>query len=176
MKRAMTVQKIWIVGATGLLFLTGCGGTTPVRPSPASTSASGPLDISVIVSPSAVGIRQGGTWNFATTVSGSSNTAVTWSMQEPSTGGAITDAGATMRQGRFSHTARLLPNGSVLFTVTRCCPQGKTLPQDEVRYAENSYRAGNSIRRIVGGLCGVFTARTHSFDPNDNNSNITFRF
>lgn len=93
MKRAMTFQKIWAVGVTALLFLAGCGGTTPVSPSPASTTASGPLAISVTISPSTLGIRRGGTWTFANTVSGSSNTAITWSMQEQSAGGAITADG-----------------------------------------------------------------------------------
>jgi Kelch motif/Galactose oxidase, central domain len=93
MKRATIVQKVWAIGVTGLFFLIGCGGITPVLPSPASTASSGPLDISVTVTPSVVGMRQGATWNFANTVSGSSNAAVTWSIQEHSAGGAITSAG-----------------------------------------------------------------------------------
>jgi hypothetical protein len=51
------------------------------------------LNISVTISPSSVGIPRGGTWRFAAGVIGSSNTTVTWGIQENSAGGAISDAG-----------------------------------------------------------------------------------
>lgn len=80
-----------VVGVTGLLLLAGCGGTAAVQPSSGATS--GPLNISVTISPSSVGIPRGGTWSFAASVVGSSNPTVTWGIQENSAGGAISDAG-----------------------------------------------------------------------------------
>jgi hypothetical protein len=77
-------------------LIAGCGGgTAPVQPSPQSppTATPGPLNISVIISPSSVGIKLGSTWSFGATVINSANAAIKWSIQENSAGGAISDAG-----------------------------------------------------------------------------------
>lgn len=79
-----TVFKILSV-ALGLapLLLTSCGG--------GSTQAT-PSVISVTITPNMNTVPQGGTQAFFATVQGSSNQAVTWSVQEGA-GGSITSAG-----------------------------------------------------------------------------------
>lgn len=63
--------------------LTGCGNSSPQPP----------LPLSISVSPNAATVDQGGTKNFTASVTGTTNTAVSWSVQEGSTGGTISSAG-----------------------------------------------------------------------------------
>jgi hypothetical protein len=77
------------IGSAALLlailsFAVGCGGST----------ASPPPIVSITVSPSAATVFSTGTQSFTATVTGTNNTAVTWSVQEGATGGSITSAGA----------------------------------------------------------------------------------
>jgi hypothetical protein len=51
------------------------------------------LSLSVILRPAAVGMKPDATQIFTATVTGSSNTAVAWTIQEGSGGGTITDSG-----------------------------------------------------------------------------------
>jgi hypothetical protein len=77
-------------------LVAGCGsGTAPVQPSHQSspTATPAPLNISVTISPSSVGIQRSGTWSFGANVVNSTNAAVMWSIQENSAGGAISDVG-----------------------------------------------------------------------------------
>lgn len=67
----------------------GCGGSS--TPSPTPTPAPTP-SISVTVAPNAVTLGPGATQLFAATIMGTSNTAVTWSVQE-SSGGTIDSTG-----------------------------------------------------------------------------------
>lgn len=66
-----------------LFLLTGCGG--------GSGSAGQP--ISVTISPAAASIAPAATQTFTAAVANTTNTAVTWSVQEGATGGSITNAG-----------------------------------------------------------------------------------
>jgi hypothetical protein len=65
----------------------GCGGGSTSSPGPTPPSL-----ISVTVTPNFANVLQGTTQSFAATVTGSTNTAVTWSVLEPS-GGTINSAG-----------------------------------------------------------------------------------
>lgn len=83
----------WILlGATigAGLSLPGCGGgsAAPVSPPPTPPSA-----ITVSVSPPGPTVSQGATQAFTASVTGTTNTAVTWSVQEGAAGGSITSAG-----------------------------------------------------------------------------------
>lgn len=79
------------VGFATLLLLAGCGASPS---STSSTSATpGPLAIQVTVNPSVVGVPRGSTYNFGEFVINSTNQAVTWSIQEGSSGGTISNAG-----------------------------------------------------------------------------------
>jgi large repetitive protein len=76
--RKALVRGLVILGIVSLGFLAGCGGGTVV---------------SVAILPPSSVVEQGGTKNFTATITGSSNTAVNWSVQEGATGGSITSAG-----------------------------------------------------------------------------------
>ena len=86
--KPMTWERSWILAVLSLAwFLAGCGGgSRTAAPTPA------PVSVAVSVSPSSATLDQGATRQFTATVTGSANTAVTWSVQE-SGGGAITSAG-----------------------------------------------------------------------------------
>ena len=68
----------------------GCGGssTSPSAPTPPST----PSLISLTVTPNSVTVLRGATQVFTSKVTGTTNTAVTWSVEE-SSGGAIDSTG-----------------------------------------------------------------------------------
>jgi hypothetical protein len=89
--KLMTWERSLIFAELSLAcLLAGCGGGSgneaPKPPAPAAVS------VAVSVSPSSAILDQGATRQFAATVTGSANTAVTWSVQEPA-GGSVTSAG-----------------------------------------------------------------------------------
>src|SRR5260370_7539338 len=79
------------IGSLVLLILpvvvTGCGGGggTPIEI---------PIPIGISISPPMANLTQGGTQSFIATVSGTSNSAVNWAVQEGAAGGSITSMGA----------------------------------------------------------------------------------
>ncbi len=74
-----------LIGGLSLAIALACGGGGDNPPAPAG--------VSVSVSPTAPSMVVSGTQTFTATVSGSTNTAVTWTVQEGATGGAITSGG-----------------------------------------------------------------------------------
>jgi hypothetical protein len=80
-KRGCWISLAAIIGAG--LFLTGCGGG----------SSAPPPAIAVSVSPSSAMMNQGATQTFTASVIGTTNTVVTWTVQEGAAGGTITSAG-----------------------------------------------------------------------------------
>ena len=68
----------------------GCGGGS--NPPSSSTSTPTPPSVSVTVTPNSVTLSAGATQSFTAAVTGTTNTAVTWSVQE-SAGGAIDSTG-----------------------------------------------------------------------------------
>jgi hypothetical protein len=77
-----------LVAMLGLALLSGCGGHSTT-----TTNEPPPPVISVSVSPDTRLVDQGASMQFSAAVSGSSNQAVTWSVQEGSVGGAISQTG-----------------------------------------------------------------------------------
>jgi Galactose oxidase, central domain/Kelch motif len=73
---------IWLVVFN--LILISCGG---------AGGSSTPDQIEVAINPGAIYLDQGGTQTFTATVKGSSNGAVSWSVQEGESGGNITSTG-----------------------------------------------------------------------------------
>jgi Galactose oxidase, central domain len=73
-----------VLGSITILSLVGCGGC--------SSSTQNHV-VLVTIAPFSVNVDQGGTQNFIATVTGSSNTAVNWSVREGAAGGSITSAG-----------------------------------------------------------------------------------
>ncbi|HLK59643.1 MAG TPA: hypothetical protein VKU00_23990 [Chthonomonadaceae bacterium] len=82
--RALILLAAVLLGAA----VPGCGGGGGGGGSVSTTSG-----ISVSVTPLASKASIGGSQAFAATVTGTANTAVTWSVQEGNAGGAITQAG-----------------------------------------------------------------------------------
>ncbi len=87
------------IGALGLLvplvLVTGCGGggASPIE-----------VPISVSISPMAPNLNQGATQSFTAFVTGTSNSAVNWAVQEGAAGGSITNTGiytAPNKSGTF---------------------------------------------------------------------------
>ena len=84
-----------MLAAALLLVLAACGS--------GSNSASPPPAIAVAVSPGSPSVSVGGKQQFTATVTGTSNTSVTWAVQE-SNGGTIDSTGnytAPMKAGSF---------------------------------------------------------------------------
>src|SRR5438270_1292872 len=79
---------------TSSMFFTACGGGgSATSTQPTSTQTQQPA-VTLSVNPSTANIAINQTQAFTATVSNSSNQAVTWSVQEGSTGGSITSGGA----------------------------------------------------------------------------------
>ena len=98
-----------IVALTASLLLEACGGGGGVD---VSGSSSGGAPASVTISPTAVSLAVGGgTQTFSATVTGSSNTAVTWQVNG-TTGGGPT-VGTISATGVFSAPASVPASGSV---------------------------------------------------------------
>lgn len=71
-------------------LLAACGGQGAVD---ASAAALRHYHVSVSISPATAAVAPGGTQQLTATVSGTTNTAVTWSVQEGAGGGAVTSTG-----------------------------------------------------------------------------------
>src|SRR5438552_1620420 len=79
------------------LSLTGCAGSAITNNQPPP-----PSSISVVVSPPTASIRAGDTFQFSDTVSGTTNTAVTWSV-----GGGSSTLGTISASRSEEHTSEL---------------------------------------------------------------------
>jgi len=102
----------------------GCGGGS--TSSPISTSPPPPLpSVSVTVTPKTATLSQGGTQSFTATVTGTTNTAVTWSAQE----GSIDSAGLYTAPKGLTGTFRVVamsqanPTSTGMAAVTIRVPQ-----------------------------------------------------
>jgi Bacterial Ig-like domain (group 2)/Galactose oxidase, central domain len=88
MKKRVLSMLLTIAAAFGVW---GCGGGSTSSPSSTPTPTPSP-SVSVTVTPNPAAVLPGGTQSFAATVTGTTNTAVTWSVQENS-GGTINSTG-----------------------------------------------------------------------------------
>jgi len=86
------------------LLLTGCAGSAITNNQPPR-----PSSISVVVSPPTASIRAGGTFQFSDTVSGTTNTAVTWSI----IGGGSSTLGTISASGNYTAPGSL-PNPNII--------------------------------------------------------------
>jgi len=99
---------ILVLALAGAVITSGCGGVTgaaPSAPNQSGNSGSGSNPtVAVSVSPDAASVQVGQTWQFTPTVTGTTNTAVTWS----ASGGSISNSGlytAPASAGTFVVTA-----------------------------------------------------------------------
>ena len=115
------MRFLWLACvALFLVGVVGCGGgggdSGPIIAPPAVT---------VTVTPNPISLTVGQTQTFNAAVAGSSNTAVTWSVQEGAAGGAITAAGlytAPAGAGTYhviaTSQANVSASGNATITVT----------------------------------------------------------
>jgi hypothetical protein len=114
-------KRSWIFAVLSLAcLLAGCGGgsgtVAPKPPAPA------PVSVAVSVSPSIATLNQAATRQFSATVTGSANTAVTWSVQEPAGGsvasGGLYTAPATVGTFHVVATSQADPTKTAIAIVT----------------------------------------------------------
>jgi IPT/TIG domain len=94
--------------------LAGCAATSTPPNNSSPSSPSTPSSISVTVSPASANIRAGDSFQFTATVSGSSNTAVTWAVN--GTMGSSSTLGAVSSNGTYTAPSSL-PNPNTV-TIT----------------------------------------------------------
>jgi hypothetical protein len=91
----MTSRHVWsgfALVVVAAVTTGGCGGGSPAPATPTTPTTPTPEVISITVTPNISAVLPGQTQSFAAKVTGTTNTAVTWSVQEPS-GGTIDSAG-----------------------------------------------------------------------------------
>jgi hypothetical protein len=119
------IQRAWLLAGTLNLFAVGCGGgsSSPVQQPAILNPPPPPAIVAVTISPDLPSsVWQGGTLQFTATVTGTSNTAVTWSVQQGAAGGSITAQGlytAPAAEGTFvvAATSQADPTKSATATV-----------------------------------------------------------
>ena len=94
LRRHLWFSRMVFALSLGVPLFTACGNpATSAPPSASSPSApSAPSSVSVAIVPSTATFPEGGSLSFLATVNGVANT-VTWSVQEGTTGGSITNSG-----------------------------------------------------------------------------------
>jgi uncharacterized protein (DUF1800 family) len=108
-----------IAAILALLWLVGCGGgsspvVTPTQPQP----------VSVTVTPSSANIRAGDTQQFTATVTGTTNTSVTWSVNSVAGGNAT--LGTINAAGLYTAPATLPNPNTITITATSAADAAKT--------------------------------------------------
>ena len=130
----------------------GCGGSSTSL----STPPPPPSLVSITVTPNSVTVVQGATQSFAATVTGSTNTAVTWSVQEPS-GGTINSAGLytapQLGQGTFQVVATSQANSAFQGIATVIIP----IPQVRISPMTVTLRPGGAqtFTAVASGLANT---------------------
>ena len=100
------------------LFLTACGSASHVGPPPPVS------DITVSVAPASANIRASATYKFSATVSGSSNTSVTWAVN--ATAGGNSTLGTIDSSGNYTAPSTLPSSNSVSVTATSVVDTSKS--------------------------------------------------
>lgn len=95
------VRLLWAAGVCLLvLFMAGCGGgSSSTTPTPPPSS-----DVTVAISPTTSTVGYGATQQFTATVTGSTNTAVTWSVSS-ATSSSSTEIGVVSSAGLYTAPA-----------------------------------------------------------------------
>lgn len=138
--KPITWERFCVFAVLSLvLLLAGCGGGSGTVAQSPVAPASAPGSVAVSVSPSNATVDQGATRQFTAGVTGSTNTAVTWSVQEPA-GGSVTGSGlytAPSTAGTFHviATSQADPTKTAIATATVVAstpPSVGVQPQSEV--------------------------------------------
>jgi hypothetical protein len=155
-----------------------------------SAPASAPATVAVTVGPSGATLTSGGTQQFTASVSGTTNTAVTWSVSggSISTTGAYT-APAVISQAVFTVTATSQADStkaaSVNVTVNPATSAGGTTPSAGGAAASWTFdtadlsgstvldKSGNGLNGLASGLTTVAGRTNQAFSFNGSNSAVT---
>lgn len=109
------VKRIWIAPVGILLLLAGCSGLTS-KTAGGGSSPTTPDNIGVSVTPATASVRAGSTQTFAASVTGNSNTSVTWSVNAVASGNATT--GTIDATGLYTAPANLPAPNTITVTAT----------------------------------------------------------
>jgi hypothetical protein len=115
-RKSLSIKRIWLVWTLfrTAFLVAGCGaGVTRKTEPPTQPPAAG---VSVSVSPTTANIRAGDSYTFKATVSGSSNTNVTWSVN--GTNGGSATVGTIDANGKYSAPASLPSPNTVSIKAT----------------------------------------------------------
>jgi hypothetical protein len=113
----------------GTLFLALCfAGCAAVAPSNQQSPPPPPPSISVVVSPSSANIRAGDTFPFSSTVSGTSNTSVTWSVN--GTVGGSAAFGTINASGTYTAPSALPSPNTVTVRATSAADSSVSSPSN----------------------------------------------
>jgi hypothetical protein len=101
----------------GVAFWGGCNGTTASKSSPSTPSTpSTPAATSVSITPATANIRAGDAFQFTASVSGNSNTAVTWAVNGMSGGSSA--IGTISSSGNYTAPSSLPSPNTLTITAT----------------------------------------------------------
>lgn len=133
--------------AFGCVLFLACGGTTGEEP------ASKP--VSVQISPATVSLAIGAQQTFQATVTGTTNTAVTWSVEEGALGGSITSGGvytAPASPGTYHVKATSVadPSKSASATVTVVTPPAGTTVYRVIQGHDGDPDPDDNLAQLVG--------------------------
>ena len=132
-----------------LAVLAACSSGTPSASSPVADAPPAGQDVTVEVHPSSAWVKPGGTVDFSTTVTGTADTSVAWSVLEPG-GGTVSSSG--------TYTA---PLTSGTYTVTATNGKGKALGRSKVTVGPTpvpTVSISPSAPTMAAGSSLVFTA------------------
>ena len=118
-----------LVFLLGVVALAGCSGATKSSPPSNSNTPPSGSSVTVTVSPASANVRAGATQSFSATVSGSSNTSVTWQVNGVAGGSATT--------GTIS--------SSGMFTAPNTVPGSNTVTVRAVSSADSSATGSSSV-------------------------------
>gem|GEM_PF-706509 len=153
---SMKSQKLFAGAALVVmgLFLTGCGGGGggSIVPSPAQNTS---RTVTVTLSPSTATLNVGATQQFSASVSGSSSTSVTWSVNGVSGGSSA--MGTVSTSGLYKAPASV-PSASVMVTATSVADSSSSASSSVKITSSTSVSVSPSKASIATGATQQFTA------------------
>jgi hypothetical protein len=153
--RTQELLVLFLVVLSGCLSISGCAGLTSATKNPSDpTNSAGPVVIQV--SPKSATVPQGSTQQFQVTITGSSNTAVKWSVSGPGCSGAA--CGTTSASGLYTSPASVPSPATVSVIVTSVADPTKSASADVTLVA-----AASVLLSISPMTAAVPTASTDSF-------------
>ena len=138
------------VGMAAMVALCGCGGnnSSPVTPPPAPRA-----NVSVTVTPNSVTVVQGTTQSFVAMVTGTTNTAVMWSVEETS-GGRIDSAGLYTPPQNGAGTFHVIATSQANPAVQGIAAVVVPMPQVTISPAAVTLRPGGTLT-FVAAVTGL---------------------